>query len=301
MAAKKDSGKKVTVFAENVSQEEKQKALDTAIKQLEKTFGKGAIMKMGERTQMNVESVSTGSIGLDLALGVGGLPRGRIVEIYGPESSGKTTLALHAVAEMQKIGGVAAFIDAEHALDPVYAKALGVDIFLMGSGSIRTEELGPIVTKGDLRTCFPYDDAVHMVYMTGAQLKHALLWMMRDESFLEGAHTEFYQLSKGLLVEYDQAAHSCLRFEFEGEPVEDDRIFTVGLQHYHYLNLPDSFDLTIDDLLANHKDRVISTSVTQIIEETLLAGQHQDAKGYGRMILHLADGTVWGLPEEENK
>ena len=128
MAAKKDSGKKVTVFAENVSQEEKQKALDTAIKQLEKTFGKGAIMKMGERTQMNVESVSTGSIGLDLALGVGGLPRGRIVEIYGPESSGKTTLALHAVAEMQKIGGVAAFIDAEHALDPVYAKALGVDI-----------------------------------------------------------------------------------------------------------------------------------------------------------------------------
>ena len=186
-------------------------------------------------------------------------------------------------------------------ISDILKESLGVDIFLMGSGSIRTEQLGPIVTKGDLRTCFPYDDAVHMVYMTGAQLKHALLRMLRDESFLKGAHTEFYQLSKGLLVEYDQASHSYLRFEFEGEPVEDDRVFTVGLQHYHYLNLPDSFDLTLDDLRANHKDRVVSTSVTQIIEETLLAGQHQNAKGYGRLILHLADGTVWGLPEEEKE
>ena len=95
---------------------------------LDKVYGKGIVMKMGEKPKMNVESVSTGSLGLDLALGVGGLPRGRVVEIYGPESSDKTTLALHCVAEVQKSGGVAAFIDAEHAMDPVYAKALGVNI-----------------------------------------------------------------------------------------------------------------------------------------------------------------------------
>ena len=108
--------------------EEKKKALDTAISQLEKNFGKGTIIKMGENPSMNVSAVSTGSLSLDIALGIGGLPRGRIVEIYGPESSGKTTLALHAIAEVQKTGGEAAFIDAEHALDPVYAKALGVNI-----------------------------------------------------------------------------------------------------------------------------------------------------------------------------
>jgi len=108
--------------------EEKQKALATAISQIEKDFGKGTIMKMGETTRMNVSAVSTGSLSLDLALGIGGLPKGRIVEIYGPESSGKTTLALHAVAEVQKIGGTAAYIDAENALDPVYAKNLGVNI-----------------------------------------------------------------------------------------------------------------------------------------------------------------------------
>ncbi len=106
----------------------RKEALDTAIAQIEKTYGKGAVMKLGQNTTMQVEAVSTGSLSLDLALGVGGLPRGRVVEIYGPESSGKTTLALHAVAEAQKAGGEAAFIDVEHALDPVYAAALGVDI-----------------------------------------------------------------------------------------------------------------------------------------------------------------------------
>lgn len=107
---------------------EKQKALEMALAQIDKDFGKGAVMKLGENLHMHVDTISTGSIGLDMALGVGGLPRGRIVEIYGPESSGKTTVALHVIAEAQKNGGEAAFIDAEHALDPVYAKALGVDI-----------------------------------------------------------------------------------------------------------------------------------------------------------------------------
>ncbi len=107
---------------------DKQKALETALAQIEKQFGKGAVMRLGQNPAMQVDAISTGSLSLDMALGIGGLPRGRITEIYGPESSGKTTLALHCIAAGQKNGGMAAFIDVEHALDPVYAKALGVDI-----------------------------------------------------------------------------------------------------------------------------------------------------------------------------
>ncbi|WP_407385824.1 recombinase RecA [Ruminococcus sp.] len=107
---------------------DKNKALETALSQIEKQFGKGAVMKLGQNAHMNVEHISTGSLSLDIALGIGGLPRGRIVEIYGPESSGKTTLSLHCIAEGQKNGGNVAFIDVEHALDPVYAAALGVDV-----------------------------------------------------------------------------------------------------------------------------------------------------------------------------
>lgn len=112
----------------SVNVEEKKKALDMALGNIEKSFGKGAIMKLGDRGVIEVESIPTGCLDLDIALGIGGLPRGRIIEIYGPESSGKTTLTLHVVAEAQKLGGMAAFIDAEHALDPQYAKKLGVDI-----------------------------------------------------------------------------------------------------------------------------------------------------------------------------
>ena len=106
----------------------KLKALESAIAQIEKQYGQGAIMKLGDTTKMQVEAVPTGSLSLDLALGVGGIPKGRIIEVYGPESSGKTTVALHMVAEVQKRGGIAGFIDAEHALDPVYARNIGVDI-----------------------------------------------------------------------------------------------------------------------------------------------------------------------------
>jgi recombination protein RecA len=120
--------KKKNAVVSPVSAEDRKKALATALSQIEKDFGKGTVMKLGENAHMNVEAVPTGSLTLDLALGIGGVPKGRIVEIFGPESSGKTTVALHIAAEVQKLGGEAAFIDAEHALDPVYAKALGVNI-----------------------------------------------------------------------------------------------------------------------------------------------------------------------------
>lgn len=111
-----------------MANDERQKALDAAISQIQKSYGQGSIMKLGDSVSMNVETIPTGSLSLDIALGAGGIPRGRIIEIYGPESSGKTTVALHMVAEAQKMGGIAGFIDAEHAMDPVYAKNLGVDI-----------------------------------------------------------------------------------------------------------------------------------------------------------------------------
>ncbi len=107
---------------------DKQKALDAALAQIDRAFGKGSAMKLGSREAIQIEAISTGSLGLDIALGIGGLPRGRVIEVYGPESSGKTTLALHVIAEAQRNGGTAAFVDAEHALDPVYAKKLGVDV-----------------------------------------------------------------------------------------------------------------------------------------------------------------------------
>jgi len=125
MAAKEKSEKGIETHS---NLEEKNKALQMAIEKIEKDFGKGSIMKLGDRPSVNVEAIPTGALALDIALGIGGIPRGRIIEIYGPESSGKTTLALHIVAECQKKGGIAAVVDAEHALDPEYSKALGVNI-----------------------------------------------------------------------------------------------------------------------------------------------------------------------------
>ena len=111
-----------------MAEAEREKALDAALGQIEKQFGKGSVMRMGDNLSMNIESIPTGALSLDLALGIGGLPRGRIVEIYGPESSGKSTLAMHAVAEAQRNGGICAYVDAEHAMDPVYARAIGVNV-----------------------------------------------------------------------------------------------------------------------------------------------------------------------------
>jgi recombination protein RecA len=120
---------------------DRQKALDAALAQIDKQFGKGSVMRLGDEVRAPIEVIPTGSIALDVALGIGGLPRGRVVEIYGPESSGKTTVALHAVANAQRLGGIAAFIDAEHALDPEYAAKLGVDTdALLGSQPVTGEQ-----------------------------------------------------------------------------------------------------------------------------------------------------------------
>ncbi|RYE06106.1 MAG: recombinase RecA [Rickettsiaceae bacterium] len=137
---------------------DKDKALAAALGQIEKSFGKGSVMKLGQRPDIDIEAVSTGSLSLDLALGIGGLPKGRIIEIFGPESSGKTTLTLHAVAEMQKQGGVCAFIDAEHALDPQYAKKLGVNIDELLISQPDTGEQALEITDTLLRS-----GAVHMI------------------------------------------------------------------------------------------------------------------------------------------
>ena len=123
-----DNNEKKKTITTSSDMDGKRKALEVALGQIEKQFGKGSIMKLGENAHLNIEAIPTGAMSLDIALGIGGVPRGRIVEIYGPESSGKTTVALHMIAEAQKMGGIAAFIDAEHALDPVYAKKLGVNL-----------------------------------------------------------------------------------------------------------------------------------------------------------------------------
>ena len=118
---------KVVESENQLNSSDRQKALDAALAQIDRAFGKGSAMKLGQRKALEIEAISTGSLGLDIALGIGGLPKGRVIEVYGPESTGKTTLALHVIAEAQKAGGTAAFVDAEHALDPIYAKALGVN------------------------------------------------------------------------------------------------------------------------------------------------------------------------------
>ena len=132
--------------------EDKKKALETAMAQIERAYGKGSIMRLGENTDITIEAIPTGSLSLDIALGIGGVPKGRIVEIYGPESSGKTTLALHILAEAQKLGGEVAFIDAEHALDPAYAKALGVDIDSMLISQPDTGEQGLEICEALVRS-----------------------------------------------------------------------------------------------------------------------------------------------------
>ena len=153
--------------------------------------------------------------------------------------------------------------------------SLGLDIMLLGSGSIRKTELGPIVTLQDLMEIFPYDDSIHMVTATGKQLKHMIHHMLREEAF-EGDHTEFYQLSRGLYVEYSRKTKEFISFKYEGKEVKDDDTFKIGIQKYHFLNIEDGFDISIEELEKNAKVRVVATSCRDVLEEYMSQNQHLD-------------------------
>lgn len=169
-------------------------------------------------------------------------------------------------------------------LSDILASSLGLDIMLLGSGSIRKEKLGPIVTLQDLMEIFPYDDAIYMTHITGKQLKHMLKFMLRDEAF-EGDHTEFYQLSDGLYVEYSRSKHDFDKITFNNEPLDDKKLYKVGLQNYHYLNLETGFDISLKDIEKNGKTKMVSTSCRDIIEEYLKENQHEDRKDNTRLII----------------
>lgn len=163
-------------------------------------------------------------------------------------------------------------------------ESLGVDIFLLGSGSIRSEWMGPIVMLGSLSEGFPYDDAAYLLKVTGAQLKHMLKYMMRDGVWA-GEHCEFYQLSKGLHVVYDTKTHEYKEFTFEGEDVADDRMFSIGLQAFHYKNLEDSFDIKLEDIKKNMNPRAIATSCKSVLEEYLSEHQQLDHQVGDRLVV----------------
>ncbi len=158
----------------------------------------------------------------------------------------------------------------------ILKNSLGLDIMLLGSGSIRLEKLGPIVTVQDLMEVFPYDDSIHLVKVTGEQLKRMLLYMLRDEAF-NGDHTEFYQLSDGLHVTYDLKNHEMTKFTFEGKAIKDDDEFKLGLQKFHYNNLEGGFGIKLEELEKNGKSKIVATSCREVLEEYLTSNQHLDS------------------------
>ena len=158
----------------------------------------------------------------------------------------------------------------------IFKDSLGLDIMLLGSGSIRLEKLGPIVTLQDLMEVFPYDDSVHLIKVTGKQLKKMLLHMLRDEAF-QGDHTEFYQLSDGLQITYDLKKHEMTKFNFDGKNIKDTDIFKVGLQKYHFNNIEDGFGISLKEVEENAKSKIIATSCRELLEEYLTSEQHLDS------------------------
>ena len=166
----------------------------------------------------------------------------------------------------------------------IMRESLGLDIMLLGSGSVRSTELGPIVLFSDLCECFPYDDAAYMIKVTGAQFKRMIKHMVRDGVWA-GEHCEFYQLSTGLRVTYDRATHEYIRFDFHGEPIDDNKIYKVGLQQFHFNNLEDFFAISLDEVSENGKPVVISTSCRSIFDEYLSNHQNLDRDITGRLVI----------------
>ncbi len=169
-------------------------------------------------------------------------------------------------------------------LSDILCKNLGLDIMLLGSGSVRTEQLGPIVLYSDLCECFPYDDSVYLLKVTGEQFKRMIGYMVRDEVW-EGVHSEFYQLSTGLRIEYDKATHSFNRFDFNGEAIDDSRIYKVGLQKYHYINFEEFFNIPFAEVSANGAPVVVSTSCCSIFDEYLSCHQNLEREVTGRLVV----------------
>ena len=166
----------------------------------------------------------------------------------------------------------------------ILKECLGLDIMLLGSGSIRKEKLGPIVTLQDLMEIFPYDDVIYLLNISGSQIKRMLKYMLRDEAF-EGEHTEFYQLSEYLHLTYSKSKHDFINITYQQQELEDNKIYTVGLQNYHYQNIEDCFNITLKELEENGKSRVIATSCRDIIEEYLSTHQHLDKDCEGRIVV----------------
>ena len=169
-------------------------------------------------------------------------------------------------------------------LSDILAESLALDIEFLGSGSVRTDAMGPLVLYSDLCECFPYDDATYMLKVTGGQLKRMLSHMLRDGVW-KGEHCEFYQLSKRIKVVYDRANSKMLEFTFDGEPVNEDQLFKIGVQKFHYSNFSDFFGVPIEEVEAIQKARVVATSTREILEEYLMANQHLDHDIDGRLTL----------------
>jgi len=155
---------------------------------------------------------------------------------------------------------------------------------LLGSGSIRNPEIGPIVLFNDLAECFPYDDPVYMIRVTGKQFKEMIRFMLRDEVWA-GSHCEFYQFSEGLRVVYDKATHDFKEFLFESSPIDDNRRYKVGMQKFHYKSIEDFLNISMDEILKNGKPRMLSTSCREILDEYLSSHQHLDSSVRGRIIV----------------
>ena len=163
-------------------------------------------------------------------------------------------------------------------------ESLGLDIMLLGSGSLRCEAMGPMVLLKDLTEAFPYDDAVYMFTVNGKQLKDMIRFMVRDEVW-EGAHCEFYQFSEGLRVVYDRSTHEYEEFTFEGMDVTEERLYRVGLQNFHFKNIEEFFNIPLSEIEKNGKARIVSTSCRDVIEEYLSEHRNLDREISGRLVV----------------
>lgn len=167
----------------------------------------------------------------------------------------------------------------------LFRDSLGLDVMLLGSGSLRKPVLGPIILFRDLREVFPFNDEIWRVVVSGAQLKRMIAYMLRDEALASDEHTEFYQLSSGLSIVYDRATHSFERFDFDGEPLADGRMLTVGLQNYHYENIGSCFGIPLSEVAANRKPRMVSTSAMDIVDEGLSQAEILQVPELGRLVI----------------